>query len=106
MNTFLIRLVQSSGETPIGTVVVDWIATPPIFATVNGLRKTHYAWAGGRGEISDESMRQLRRRFPLVTYWQDCRAGRDLLAQLAEGTLTNADFERMAGIAHANGGQA
>ena len=76
MNTYLISLVQSSGPTPIGVMVVDWIKSPPIYATVNSLRKVHYMWADGRGEIGEKAMQRLRRHYPLTVYWNDARTGR------------------------------
>lgn len=75
MQTYIIRLVQT-GDTVLGQMVCDWVASPPIFATVNRLRKVHYTWADGRGEISDKAMQRLRRMMPLTTYWHDKRCGR------------------------------
>ena len=76
MKTYLIRLVQESGPTPLGNIVVDWISTPPILATANRLRRVQFEWAGGAGLISEKSMASLRRRYPLTVYWHDARTGR------------------------------
>ena len=76
MKTHLIRLVQQSGPTPIGNMVVDWISTPPILATLNSLRRVQFEWVGGAGLISDKSMARLRQLYPLTVYWHDARKGR------------------------------
>jgi len=73
----MIRLVQQSGPTPIGNMVVDWISSPPILATANRLGRVHFQWADGRGELGERAMQRLRRLYPLTMYWKDARTGRD-----------------------------
>ena len=77
LKTYMIRLVKQSGPTPLGNMVVDWISTPPIQATVNNLRRVQFEWAGGAGPISEVSMARLRKQYPLTVYWHDARTGRD-----------------------------